>query len=101
LPYSTQFSNNFALAQSSPIMKTFLIFCVCLVFVKSDLVRDLRRGQSFLNSISLGDINEADLEGAIATRKEELKCFLREFKKDANNERINVSAHQRVIIFES
>jgi hypothetical protein len=74
-------------------MKLFLIFCVLLAFVKADLVRDLNKFQRTLDSLPSGLLE--DLPVALQERKEELECFIREFEKDVNNERINVNISKR------
>jgi hypothetical protein len=70
-------------------MKTLLIFCALLAFVKSDAVEIVRWFQSALNSISAEDVDGYVLSPTESIRSEELKCLHTEFNKDANNERIN------------
>jgi hypothetical protein len=66
-------------------MKTFLVFCAFLVFVKSEF--QFIKVQNALNSLTPGDIDNFRL----GIDKDTYKCFLKEFKKEENNERINVS----------
>jgi hypothetical protein len=68
-------------------MKTLLIFCALLVFVKSDAVESVRWFQGALNSISAEDVDA--IPRTELTRQEETKCLHTEFNKDANKERIN------------
>jgi hypothetical protein len=74
-------------------MKLFLIVCALLAFATvGDAVKELRSIQKLFNSLSIEDVDQVELPPTEIIRKEELKCFLKEFQKDENNERINVSA---------
>jgi hypothetical protein len=91
-----QFSNNFVI---TPIrtMKSFLIVCALLAFASvGDAVKEFIYLQRLFNSLSVEDIDQVELPPSEIIRKEELKCFLKEFRKDENNERINVSASLKI-----
>jgi flagellar biosynthesis protein FliR len=72
------------MTRSVAIMKTFLVFCALLAFVKSDL--PLTEIQKALNSFKPTDIDNFSL----GKYNDVYKCFLKEFQKEENNERINV-----------
>jgi hypothetical protein len=71
-------------------MKSLIIFCTFLAFIVADELGDLAKLQRRLNSLKVEDIDKAELKPAESAQKEEFKCFVREFQKEANNERINV-----------
>jgi hypothetical protein len=82
----------FQLARSDSIMKLFFVVCALLAFATvGDAVKEIRSLQRLFNSLSIEDVDQVELPPTEIIRKEELKCFFNEFKKDENNERINVS----------
>ncbi len=75
-------------------MKLFLVLCALLAFANAgNAVKEYRDLQRLFNSLSIEDVDQVELPPTEIIRKEEFKCFLKEFQKDENNERINVSGY--------
>lgn len=72
-------------------MKSFLIFCALLAYASASLSGEYRKFKDTINFLSEDDVCKPEFPEILKDSKEGIKCFIREFKSEANNKRINVS----------